>query len=70
MTLPTVSAAYALSSDADFVKFTHAALGSLSLTTLAKAVRRGYLNSYSRLTSGMLTAHPPVTIATAQGHLV
>ena len=67
--LPTVSAAYALSSDADFVKFTHAALGSLSLTTLAKAVRRGYLNSYPRLTSGMLTAHPPVTIATAQGHL-
>ena len=51
------------------MKFTHAALGSPSLTTLAKAVRRGYLNSYPRLTSGMLTAHPLVTIATAQGHL-
>ena len=51
------------------MKFTHAALGSPSLTTLAKAVRRGYLNSCPRLTSGMLTAHPPVTIATAQEYL-
>ena len=66
---PIACAAYALSSDADFVKFTHAALGSPSLTTLAKAVRRGYLKSYPRLTSVMLAAHPPVTIATAQGHL-
>ena len=64
--LPTVRAAYALSSDASFVKFTHASLGSPSLTTLTKAVRRGYLHSYPRLTSLMLTAHPPISIATAQ----
>lgn len=66
---PTVCAAYALSSDASFVKFTHASLGSPSLATLTKAVRRGYLHSYPRLTSLMLTAHPPISIATAQGHL-
>ena len=66
---PAAHAAYALPSDAEFVKFTHAAFGSPSITTLTKAVRRGYLDSYPRLTSLMLTAHPPNSIATAQGHL-
>lgn len=44
------NAATALSTDAAFVKFTHAALGSPALSTLNAAVRRGYLHSYPRLT--------------------
>jgi Reverse transcriptase (RNA-dependent DNA polymerase) len=63
------NAAYALSTDAAFVKYTHAAFGSPSISTFEKAVRRGYLKSYPRLTPALLTAHPPHSIATAQGHL-
>ena len=65
----TAAAAHTRSNDADFVRFTHAALGSPSLSTFAKAVRRGYLHLYPRLTSHILSAYPPLSIATAQGHL-
>lgn len=40
------AAALTLSTDTDFVRFTHAALGSPSLSTFVKAVRRGYLHLY------------------------
>ena len=66
---PFAAATHALSADAEFVRFTHAALGSPSLSTLAKAVRRGYFHLYPRLTSTILSAYPPHSIATAQGHL-
>ena len=63
------NATQALPNDAAFIKFTHAALGSPAISTLTQAVRRGYLHSYPRLTSKMLAAHPPMSIATAKGHL-
>ena len=63
------AAALTLSTDTVFVRFTHAALGSPSLSTFVKAVRRGYFHLYPRLTSNILLANPPLTIATAQGHL-
>ena len=66
---PFAAATHALSTDAEFVRFTHAALSSPSLSTLAKAVRRGYLHLYPRLTFTILSTYPPLSIATAQGHL-
>lgn len=67
--IPFSAATIALSTDADFVRFMHAALGSPSLSSLTRAARSGYFHSYSRLTSTILSAHPPLSIATAQGHL-
>ena len=63
--IPFSAATLALSTDADSVRFTHASLGSPSLSSLAKAVRSGYSHSYPRLLSTILSAHPPLSIATA-----
>ena len=64
-----VNAAVALSTDAAFIKYAHAALGSPSLSTLTKAVQRGYFHLYPRLTASILSANLPTSMATAQGHL-
>ena len=68
-TMPQVHAAFSLSADKDFVKFVHASIGSPALSTFSTAVRKGYLSSWPRLTSSLINAHPPNTLATAQGHL-
>ena len=68
-TMPQVHAAFSLSADKDFVKFVHASMGSPALSTFSTAVRKGYLSSWPRLTSSLVNAHPPNTLATAQGHL-
>ena len=68
-TLSQFHAAFSLSADKDFVKFVHASMGSPALSTLLAAVRKGYLSSWPRLTSSLVDAHPPNTLATAQGHL-
>ena len=69
-TSPSIAnATQALPNDAAFIKFAHAALGSPAISTLTQAVRRGYLHSCPCLTSKMLAAHPPMSIATAKGHL-
>ena len=67
--MPQVHAAFSLSADKDFVKFVHASMGSPALSTFSTAVRKGYLSSWPRLTSSLVNAHPPNTLATAQGHL-
>ena len=67
LSTPTANAAHALPSDAEFAKFTHAALGSPAISTLTQAVRCGYLQSYPGLTPAILTAHTPNSIATAKG---
>ena len=36
---------------------------------LPRAVRSGYLTSWPRLTTAIVLAHPPNTMATAKGHL-
>ena len=69
LSTPIANAAHALTSDAEFVTFAHAALGSPAISTLTQAVRRGYLHSYSGLTTAILTAHRPNSMATAKGHL-
>ena len=63
------NATHAFPNDAAFIQFTHAALGSPAISTLTQAVRRGYLHSYPCLTSAMLATHPPLSMATAKGHL-
>ena len=63
------NAAHALPNDALFIKFTHAAHGSPAISTLTQAVRRGYLHTYPCLTLDMLVKHPPLSMATAKGHL-
>jgi len=55
--------------NADYVNFCHAMLGSPPVSSLLKAFRRGYLSSLPRLTATMVAANPPVSIATARGHL-
>ena len=62
-------AAMSISSDAAFVRFVHATLGSPSNSTLLRALNAGYLNSFRRLTARLLPLHPPQSIATAKGHL-
>lgn len=55
--------------NADYVNFCHAMLGSPPVSSLLRALRRGYLSSLPRLTATMVAANPPVSIATARGHL-
>lgn len=58
-----------LSSDAAFVSFVHASLGSPVYSTFIHAIRSGYLSSWPRITPALVLANPPHTIATAKGHL-
>ena len=54
---------------ADLVAFAHAALFSPALTTLMKAVKNNFLHDFPGLTEKALRDHPPITAATAMGHL-
>ena len=58
-----------LTSDASFVSFVHTSLGNPVFSTFIQAVRAGYLNSWPRLSTAIVLAHPPHTIATPKGHL-
>lgn len=66
---PSAAATISLSSDKQFVQFVHAALGCPVLSTFIAATKAGYLSSWPRLSSTLILAHPPFTLATAQGHL-
>ena len=55
--------------DADYVAWTSATLGSPVTSTLLKAVKRGYLSTFPRITYKMIVANPPNAMATAMGHL-
>jgi hypothetical protein len=63
------NAAISLRSDADFVLFAHASMGSPPVSTFLKATAKEYLRTWLRLTNKMVAKHPPHTIATAKGHL-
>ena len=49
--------------------FAHAAFGSPAISTFEKAISRGYLSTFPRLSTRLLHAYPPQPQATAQGHL-
>jgi hypothetical protein len=55
--------------DAEYVQWVFAIFGSPPISTFVTAIRRGYLKDYPRLTTKLVTDNPPVTIATARGHL-
>ena len=63
------NAAMSIPSDPAFVRFAHATLGSPCISSLLRALRAGYLDSFPRLTAQIVVQHPPHTIATAKGHL-
>ena len=65
------SASAILRSDTDvaFATFIQTALGSPVLSTLLRAVRKGYLASYPRSTANMVTSYLSLTAATPRGHL-
>jgi hypothetical protein len=67
---PTIHLANALGDPtaADLVTFAHAALFSPVLSTLEKALERGYLTNFPGLTPKTLKKYPPRSIATSKGH--
>ena len=67
--LAHANAVLSLPSNKKFTQFTHAAFGSPSISTLLRALRKGYLSTLPRLTSALLCKHSPNTEATAMGHL-
>jgi hypothetical protein len=50
------------------VAFNHAAMFSPTISTLLEAIRRGFVD-LPGLTTELVSSHPPVSIATAKGHL-
>ena len=56
-------------SPADLVKLAHAALFSPAISTLKRALAKGYLPPFPGLTQETLNRHTPVSEATIKGHL-
>ena len=54
---------------ADLVTFAHAALWSPAVSTLAKALAKGFLPPFPGLTTKSLNKYPPNSEATVKGHL-
>jgi hypothetical protein len=66
---PSLHAAVHHQFDADFVHWVHRSLGCPPVSTLLKALRAGYLRTFPRITAHMVAANPPISAATARGHL-
>jgi len=56
-------------SPADLVAFSHATLFSPALSTLERAIAKGYVTGFPGLTNATLKRHPPQSIAMHKGHL-
>jgi hypothetical protein len=54
---------------AELVAFAHASLFSPSLSTLAIAIKKGFVNNFPGLTKKSLTKHPPRLFAMVKGHM-
>lgn len=67
--LAQANAVLSLPSDKKFVQFMQASFGSPVLSTLKRALRKGYLSTIPRFTSALLCKYPPNPVATAMGHL-
>jgi hypothetical protein len=63
------SAVLSLLSDNKFVQFMYASLGSPVLSTLLRALRKGYFATIPRFTSALLCKYKPNSVASALGHL-
>jgi len=55
--------------NAEYVKYYHASFGNPSFSTFITAARRSYFGNLPRLTVDMIMSNPPITTATASGHL-
>ena len=63
------NAACGSATPASLVEFAHAALFSPALSTLERALTRGYITNFPGLTANLLRKYPPQSRATAKGHL-
>ena len=63
------NAAVGMSTTADMVKFMHAAFFSPTLSTLEKALQKGYIKNIPGFTATTLKKHPPQSAAMIKGHL-
>jgi hypothetical protein len=66
---PQINSAIRNALNAEFVSYAHAALGSPPPSTLYRALLKGWLSNFPRLTAKMLYQNWPNSLATAQGHL-
>ena len=55
-------------SHAELAIYHHTTLGSPAPSTLLRAIRRGHLTTFPRLTTQLITKHLPPSIATTLGH--
>ena len=67
--ISTANTSVRLETDAEFVAFVHATFGSPCSSAFLEAARKGYLDSYPRITATMIAANKPNTVETAKGHL-
>ena len=66
----TALAAIGAATPADLVTFAHASLGFPAISTLEKALQKGYINHFPGLTLETLRRHPPThSIPMHKGHL-
>ena len=65
----TANAAIGAATPADLVAFAHAAMFSPVVSTMAEAMRHGYLSPFAGLTLARLQQHPPQSIAMHKGHM-
>jgi hypothetical protein len=54
---------------AELVAFAHAALFSPALSTLAIALKKGFVHNFPGLTEKTLAKHPPRSFAMVKGHM-
>ena len=62
-------AAIGSATPAELVAFAHAALFSPALSTLKRALDKGFLTNFPGLTPTLLRKHPPRSVAMVKGHL-
>jgi hypothetical protein len=55
--------------DAKYVAYVHRSLGSPTLSTFLRAVTKGHLKGFPRLTMRMVRRNPPQSLSTSFGHL-
>ena len=65
----SANAAIGSATPAQLVAFSHAALFSPALSTLAGALSKGYISGLPGLTSELLRRHPPASAPMVKGHL-
>ena len=66
---PALNAVISHQFNCEMVAFYHAALGSPAVSTLLTAIQRGYLRTLPVLTTALVRANSPISVATDEGHM-